>query len=65
MVALEQLERLAQRHQRDAEITREPALVGQRRASRPFTAADTLAERLGDPVIPRQASVHSTPLSVF
>ena len=65
MVALEQLERLAQRHQRHAEVTREAALVGQRRARRPLAAADALAQRLGDPVIPRQASDHSTPLSVF
>ena len=64
-VALQQLERLAQGHERHAEVAGEPALVGQRRARRPLAVADAPAKGLGDAVIARHASVHSTPLSVF
>ena len=64
-VALEHFEGLAQGHERDAEVVREPALVGQRRARRPLAVADAPAKGLGDAVVARHASVHSTPLSVF
>jgi hypothetical protein len=43
VVALQELERLAQRHERHAEVACEPSLVGQRGAGHPLTAADTLA----------------------
>ena len=65
IVALEQFERLAERHEGDAEVAREASLVGQRRPRRPLALADALTERVGDAVVARQPSVHSTPLSVF
>jgi len=60
VLALEQLERLAQGHQRDAEGLRELSLVGERRARRQPVVADLLAQRFGDAVIPGDASAHAT-----
>jgi hypothetical protein len=65
VVALQELQGLPQRHQRHAELAGQPPLVGQRRAGCPLGGADALAKGIGDAVIPRQPSVHTTPLSVF
>src|SRR5213594_185169 len=51
VLALEELERLPQRHERDAEALRELALVVEPRARRERAAADPFAQRLGDAVV--------------
>jgi len=53
VLALEELERLPQRHQRDAEALRELALVVEPRAGRELAPPDPLAQRLGDAVVAR------------
>ncbi len=65
-VALEQVERMAERHQGDAELPREAALIVQA-LTRPLARrGDSLAKRLSDLVIPRHATGQSEPpRSVF
>jgi len=70
MLALEQLERLTEGHEGDAEALRELALIVESRAGRQLAGPDSLAQRLGDAVIARHstlerrlAAVHRT--SVF
>ena len=59
VLALEQLERLAQRHQRHAEALREPSLVVEPGAGTELALVDPFAQDLGDPVVARDPPVHS------
>src|SRR5512145_419753 len=58
LLALEQLQGLAQGHQRDAELARHLALIGQPRAGRQLTTLDSFAELFGDAVVPGDTSDH-------
>jgi len=59
VLALEQLERLAQRHQRHAEALREPSLIVEPGAGTELALVDPFAQDLGDPVVARDPPVHS------
>jgi len=59
VLALEHLERLAQRHEGHAEGLRERALVVEPGAGREAATVDTVAQRLGDAVVPRHPCVHA------
>src|SRR5712692_8508504 len=72
VLALEELERLAQRHERHGEALRELTLIVEPRAGRERAAPDPFAQRLGDAVVAwdptdalrvRRDTVHGT--SVF
>jgi len=71
VLALEQLQRLPEGHERDAEARREPALGVEPRPGTERALADPRTQRLGDLVVPRQAtvdpsvSIHPKSLSVF
>src|SRR5712692_6114206 len=73
VLALEQLERLPQRHQRHAEALREPSLVVEPGAGPERALTDPRAKRLGDPVVARDPRVgpavpvrpHPDPLGVL
>ena len=66
-IALEQIESLAQRHQRDAELPCEAPLVVEALAGAVTAGDDALAQRLGDLVIARHATgqVATSRLRVF
>src|SRR2546426_3545435 len=57
VLALEQLQRLPEGHERDAEARREPALGVEPRPGTERALADPRTQRLGDLVVPRQATV--------
>src|SRR2546422_2844395 len=57
VLALEQLQRLPEGHERDAEARREPALGFEPRPGTERALADPRTQRLGDLVVPRQATV--------
>ena len=59
VVALQDVERLAERHQRHAERLRKLTLVVETGARREISTADPVTQRLGDTVIARHASVQS------
>ena len=58
VLALEQLQRLPQGHERHAETRREPALVVEPRPGTERALADPRAQRFGDLVVARQAAIH-------
>src|SRR5438045_1909601 len=59
ILTLEQLQRLAQRHQGHAEGLRERPLVVEPGAGHEAAAMNAVAQRLGDAVIPRHPCVHA------
>ena len=56
VIALEQLERLPQGHERNAEAPRELSLIVESGARRELAATDPFAQRLRDAVVARNAS---------
>ncbi len=60
-VTLEQIERLAERHEGDTELARETSLIVEARAGSLSRRGDPLAKRLSDLMIPRHATRQVSP----